>query len=329
MRAHLNRFLAILLTLMPLPAWASATYTMTFGNYTAVDMGSTYTTGMHFTGWVKTWEPLPANLVNADVGPTGSNLVADWYFSDGVHTFTPDNAVLDMAITPPLVVSTDGTGEITDAAIYVTSRTPHAVGQAFYGFEFDTHEIPVLLVYSGICSSVEYAFCADGTMTAAAHHTGIPPASDVTIEANPAPTMTGALGTPVNGSVVSGVGVISGFHCTSKDIAVFVDGVSLGKAGAGTTLKGTLPVCGRTDTGYSLLYNFNNLANGEHLVTVYADGVLFGANTVTTFQSGGVPWLAGAAKTVQVPNFPQAGQTAVLDWVQSYQNFLITDILDQ
>jgi len=328
MRAFLNRFLAVLLAMAPLPAGASVTYTMTFGNYTGVEMGSTYTTAMHFTGWVKTWEPLPANLLDADIGPTGLNLLADWYFSDGVHTYTPDTAGPDMAVDHPLSVTTDATGEVTGVAVYVTSRPPHVVGQAFYGFEFDTDVGPVLRVYSAVCSSVEYAFCVDGTLTAAAYHTG-DPVSTISQAANPAPTMTGALGTPVNGSVVSGVGVISGFHCTSKNIAVFVDGVSLGKAGAGTTLKGTLPVCGRTDTGYSLLYNFNNLSNGQHLVTVYADGVLFGANTVTTFRSGGVPWLAGASETVQVPNFPQAGQTAVLDWVQSYQNFLITDILDQ
>jgi uncharacterized repeat protein (TIGR02543 family) len=142
----------------------------------------------------------------------------------------------------------------------------------------------------------------------------------------PLAVATGVLGTPVSGSTVSGVGVISGYHCSSKNIEVRIDGVSLGKAGAGTTLLGTLPVCGHADTGYSLLYNFNNLANGPHTLSAYADGVQFASHSFTSFRSGGVPWLAGASKTATLADFPQAGQSATLEWVQSYQNFLITGI---
>jgi hypothetical protein len=137
---------------------------------------------------------------------------------------------------------------------------------------------------------------------------------------------TGALGTPVDGSTVSGVGVISGYHCSSKNIEVFIDGVSMGPAGAGTRLLGTQDVCGRTDTGYSLLYNFNNLANGQHTISVAADGVVFGTNTVTTFKSGGVNWLSGASESLKIYDFPTSGEMATIDWVQSYQNFLITKI---
>lgn len=136
----------------------------------------------------------------------------------------------------------------------------------------------------------------------------------------------GTLGTPPDGSTVSGVGVISGYHCSSKDIEVFIDGVSLGKAGTGTQLLGTQGVCGRTDTGYSLLYNFNNLANGQHTFSVYADGVVFASHTATTFQSAGTPWLSGKSASYTMANFPEAGQTATVQWMQSYQNFLITSI---
>jgi hypothetical protein len=139
----------------------------------------------------------------------------------------------------------------------------------------------------------------------------------------------GVVGTPVAGSTVSGVGVISGYHCTSHNIRVYIDGADIGRAGAGTTLLGTQEVCGHTDTGYSLLYNFNNLSNGPHTVTVYADGILLGSNSFTSVQSGGTPWLSGMSRTVTVADFPQAGQDATLEWVQSYQNFLITGITGQ
>ncbi len=139
---------------------------------------------------------------------------------------------------------------------------------------------------------------------------------------------TGVLGTPVDATTVSGIGVISGYHCSSKDIDVYIDGNWAGKAGAGTRLLGTQSVCGRTDTGYSILYNFNNLSNGLHVVTVSAGGIPLDSHVVTTFQSGGQPWLAGVERSIEVPDFPQPGMTATLDWVQSYQNFLITYVDD-
>lgn len=142
----------------------------------------------------------------------------------------------------------------------------------------------------------------------------------------PLASSAGVLGTPANGSTVSGVGVISGYHCSSQNIEIRIDGVSLGRAGAGTTLLGTLPVCGQPETGYSLLYNFNNLADGSHTIAAYADGNLIGSNVVTTVKSGGTAWLSGVSRSVQVSDFPRSGQTATLDWIQSYQNFLVTNI---
>jgi len=141
-----------------------------------------------------------------------------------------------------------------------------------------------------------------------------------------AQSTVGVLGTPSNGSTVSGVSVISGYHCTSKDIEVFIDGVSYGKAGAGTQILGTQSVCGRTDTGYSFLYNFSNLANGQHTVSVMANGIPFATNTITTVKSGGEQFLTGASKRLTIPDFPHAGQAANVEWVQSYQNFMITGI---
>lgn len=143
-----------------------------------------------------------------------------------------------------------------------------------------------------------------------------------------AQSTVGTLGTPPDGSTVSGVGVISGYHCSSKDIDVYIDGISIGKAGGGTTLLGTQQVCGRTDTGYSLLYNFNNLTPGDHTVSAYADGTLFATATFRTTQSGGQQWLSGVSKSISIQDFPSAGQVATLQWTQSYQNFVITNVTD-
>ena len=84
----------------------------------------------------------------------------------------------------------------------------------------------------------------------------------------------GSLENPVAGSTESGIGVISGWHCTASNITVTIDGASLGKAGSGTGRGDTASICGRSDTGYSLLFNYNELTPGSHNISAYADGQL-------------------------------------------------------
>jgi hypothetical protein len=340
MRQLHSSLAALVLAMATHGAFADVTYNVTVGNYTDIDAGTLYTTSMHFSGWFSTTQALPANLWHADIGPNGLNLMSSWSFSDGVHTFIPANSVPDLNITPGGYITTDASGQIVDGAMYMVSMVPHAVGATVYGFEFEGNASPQLQVFTGICGQVDLqGYCMDGTLIAAASYDG----DDVSVTiANGTPTDPGTptnpgsgnanygvIGTPVEDSVVSGVGVISGYHCSSKDIDIYIDDVWLGKAGAGTTLKGTQEVCGRTDTGYSLLYAFNNLGNGRHQVRAYAGGVLFDSQYFTSFRSGGVPWLSGVTRTVIVPDFPSPGQNAKLEWVQSYQNFLITDIQGQ
>ena len=56
-------------------------------------------------------------------------------------------------------------------------------------------------------------------------------------------------------------------------------------AGYGTSRADTAAVCGDTDNGFSLLWNWNNLGDGEHRVEAFLDGVSFAQSrfTVTTF----------------------------------------------
>ena len=134
---------------------------------------------------------------------------------------------------------------------------------------------------------------------------------------------TGTLENPQPGGLEAGIAVISGWHCTSRNIEVRIDGVSLGLAGAGTSRGDTMSVCGRTDTGFSLLYNYNLLQGGTHRVDVYADGVLFGSST---FQVGylGAEFLAGLSAAHTIPNFPGPRQGTRVQWEQSKQNFVVS-----
>jgi hypothetical protein len=133
---------------------------------------------------------------------------------------------------------------------------------------------------------------------------------------------TGALENPAPNGIESGIGVISGWHCTGRVIEFSIDGVNLGRAGSGTSRNDTQGVCGRSDTGFSLLFNFSLLAQGTHQIEALADGVVF---ATASFSVGtlGSEFLTNLSRPITVPDFPEVGTSANLRWAQSKQNFVI------
>ena len=145
------------------------------------------------------------------------------------------------------------------------------------------------------------------------------------LSASNAASAAGFLETPNDGSVQTGIGVISGWHCSASVIQVAIDGMSAGKAGYGTPRADTASVCGsgNTNTGFSLLFNFNLLANGRHSIVATADGVAFGSSSFTSVNLG-VEYLTGVAGKYALRNFPAIGTATTVEWSESNQNFSIT-----
>ncbi len=133
----------------------------------------------------------------------------------------------------------------------------------------------------------------------------------------------GALENPQPGATESGIAAITGWHCAAKNIEIRIDGASAGPAGAGTSRLDTAAVCGRTDTGFSLLYNYALLKGGTHKVDAYADGVLFAS---ASFAVGylGTEFLTGASAAHRVTDFPVRGVGTRLAWSQPRQGFVVT-----
>ncbi len=119
----------------------------------------------------------------------------------------------------------------------------------------------------------------------------------------------------------SGIGVISGWVCEAEEIVIELDGMPL-QAGYGTTREDTRSVCGDTDNGFSLSWNWNNLGAGTHTVRALLDGVEF-ANTTVRVTTFGEQFLRGASGTFDLPNFPTLGETTTVQWEESLQNFVI------
>ena len=154
---------------------------------------------------------------------------------------------------------------------------------------------------------------------------------------------------PQPGSFQSGVGVISGWACEAERIEIvfykdteggretsfFVGtdlygysqesppegGISY-QAAYGTSREDTKDICGDIDNGFGLLFNWNLLGPGTHLVLARADGKLFGT-AIVTVTTLGQEFLTGASGEFVVEDFPAEENDISLSWQQSLQNFVI------
>src|SRR5262245_954497 len=91
----------------------------------------------------------------------------------------------------------------------------------------------------------------------------------------------GLLENPNDSSCVSGISVVSGWKCTAGTITVQFDTGPTYTAAYGTIREDTQGVCGDTNNGFGLLFNFNRLGDGTHSVRVFDNGAQFGSATFT------------------------------------------------
>lgn len=141
-----------------------------------------------------------------------------------------------------------------------------------------------------------------------------------------AQALQGNLENPVANSTESGIGLVSGWHCSARKITVTIDGLDLGESGVGSIRNDTAAICGDTGNGFSLLFNYNRLEPGQHTIRVFADDQLFAERQFSTVRSGGVPFLQGVTAIYELPDFPSPGSRAILQWSQAKQSFVVTSI---
>lgn len=160
---------------------------------------------------------------------------------------------------------------------------------------------------------------------------------------------TGYLGNPANGGVVSGIGVISGWVCAAEEIQVkiYSRGIirKILNVAHGTSRPDTVDQCGHNspNTGFGMTYNFNHLDEGEYTIRAFADGeplpINIDGDMEATFEVVHLTDFAAddadrflrdlPEGECRAPDFPERGETTLLKWEQSTQNFTIYNVLDQ
>ena len=135
--------------------------------------------------------------------------------------------------------------------------------------------------------------------------------------------LVGYLENPGDASFQSGIGVLSGWVCEAETVEIELNGAPQ-VAAYGTERLDTEPICGDTDNGFGLLFNWNLLGDGAHTVVAWVDGIELGRATVTVTTLG-QEFLQGAEGECVAADFPSPGETATLAWQQTSQNFVLVD----
>lgn len=149
----------------------------------------------------------------------------------------------------------------------------------------------------------------------------------------PALTHAASLDIPSEGDKLSGIGLISGWKCEADGgiTITFYTEDSAGNLVAagdpiattyGASRADTSAACDNDDgnNGFYVLWNWAILGDGEHTAVASDNGVEFARNTFTV-TTAGTEYLVGAQAQVTVPDFPNSGDTTILEWNQSTQHF--------
>ena len=139
----------------------------------------------------------------------------------------------------------------------------------------------------------------------------------------------GRLENPGSHAFQSGIGALWGWVCEAERVEIEIE-TEQGEAAQYVAAYGlergdTLDTCGDTDNGFVLLLNWNLLGDGAHTVTALVDGVELGRTTVTVTTLG-QEFVEGAMGECVAEDFPDPGQSTLLEWRQNSQNFVITDV---
>ncbi len=145
--------------------------------------------------------------------------------------------------------------------------------------------------------------------------------------------LVGVLENPGPHSFQSGVRALWGWVCDAEQVEIEIEPargeVEQHLAMYGMERLDTQETCGDADNGFVLLVNWNRVGAGVHRVTAFVDGFELGRATVqvTTVGEGDQQeFLRGVEGECVAEDFPYPGQSTRLEWQQTSQNFVITDV---
>lgn len=134
------------------------------------------------------------------------------------------------------------------------------------------------------------------------------------------------LESPSEGSFESGIGLIRGWVCDAATVEVEIDREKRWPTAYGTQRGDTAAVCGDTDNGFGLTFNWNLFGGGLYSLRALTDGAPFG-EVIFRVATLGTEFLRDApTRDYALPDFPQSGDSATVRWSEAHQNFVIVGV---
>jgi len=125
------------------------------------------------------------------------------------------------------------------------------------------------------------------------------------------------------GAIQSRIYPIFGWKCDASSITIRFNDAREVEAAYGTSRRDTAEMCGDSNNGFSLLWNWNVLGYGTHVVEALDDGVVFASATVTVVTLGQefARNLSGTG-LVTLSN----GQQVTVEWSEPRQGFVLSEV---
>lgn len=132
---------------------------------------------------------------------------------------------------------------------------------------------------------------------------------------------------PQADALVSGIVLISGWVCADgAGITIQIDDLEPLEAASGTSREDTVVACGDADNGFGLVFNWNILSDGAHIVRLLVNGEVVAEVSVVVVTPG-AEFVSGASGSCTIPDLFGEGVSAVATWRESLQNATITDVI--
>lgn len=136
-------------------------------------------------------------------------------------------------------------------------------------------------------------------------------------------TPQGFLDNPAPASIQSGIGVISGWVCEADEVTIQIDDGPPLQAAYGTTRVDTALVCGDTENGFGLTFNWNLLGPGPHTLRARVDGVELSRVAFEVTMLGVGEFQRDLVAQSSILDFPVEGHESYVQWEESLQNFVL------
>ena len=264
-------------------------------------------------------------LALSDAADDDSTIALSPPFASGTMSYTAsvDNGVDEITIKPTVNESSATVEYLDSSDTEITDANSGKTGQQV-SLEVGANTIKVVVTAEDTTTTDTYTVVvtrdrATGTTTGTTTGRRSPPSPPPP----PPGDVVGYLENPEAHSFQSGIGVISGWVCDAEEVEITLNGEPQ-EAAYGTARLDTEAVCGDSDNGFGLLFNWNLLGDGEHEVVALVDGVELDRATVTVTTLG-AEFLRDVTGTCTAADFPTGDETVTLAWQQTQQNFVIAE----